>query len=542
MPFLLSRRCLRRFLAWFLALGTLGCLNPEQALQSADGEVYALIDARRAELFGDPNGFRIDAPPNSLRQRILDGSWQGEQVWTLLDCLEIAAENNRGFQSQREALYQDALNVTLERWQFSSIRAFGGGGGLLGTGDEADSAEIDAGGSLSRLLGNGARVVGGIGASLFRLVRNGDGWDLASNLSLAVTQPLLMGSGTRVTREPLTQAERNLLYQVRSYERFRRTFGVQVADAVYDLLQAIVVLGNEQRNYANLVKLRERTQALAEAGQLSPIEADQASQDELRSENRLLALEANVQRQRDEFLLFLGLPINTPFELDPNEFDRLEGNDPNLNVLTSEMVERLAVEHRLDVQTARDQAIDAERQVLVAADALRAGLDVDVQVGANSRDGQPLSFEKDDLSWSAALSLDLPIDRIPARNAYRNTLIQEAAAQRNRAQVEDLTRVNVRDALRNTFNTRDSYIIQKGAVLLAERRIEGANLSLEAGRASTRDVLEAQDALLEAENAATGALIDFTLARLQLYLEIEALRLDETGLRIEREALQGIDL
>src|SRR5207253_3931533 len=45
-----------------------------------------------------------------------------------------------------------------------------------------------------------------------------------STLSMDLTQPLLQGGGKAVTLEPLTQAERNLLYSIRSYARFREQF------------------------------------------------------------------------------------------------------------------------------------------------------------------------------------------------------------------------------------------------------------------------------------------------------------------------------
>lgn len=526
----------------FLLLCLPGCLTPEEAVRGADDQVYALIDARREELFAQPGGFRIEPAEGTLRDQVLAGTWEGQETWSLVDCLEIAAENNRNFQTARESLYLAALDLTLERFRFSNIRGLGGNAGVNGLGDEADSASAGAGGTLTRLLGSGAQVVTGIGASLFRFLRTGDGWDVASDLSLSITKPLLGGGVPAIVREPLTQAERSLVYEVRDYERFRRTFAVDVADAVYGLLQALDQLRNEKRNYDNLVKLRQRTQALSESGRLSPIEADQASQDELRSENSLLGLEANVQRQRDEFLLFLGLPIGTEFQLNPNEFDSLEGKDELLDGLTFEVVEALAREQRLDARTARDILVDSERRVNVAADALRANLDVNLNAVALSDDGNPLEYGSDGFNWSGGISLDLPIDRIPQRNNYRASLIRRNQAKRNMEQTEDQITVNVRDALRDTLNARASYNIQVGAVALAERRVEGANLSQEAGRSSTRDVLEAQEDLLTARNNATTALISFTLARLNLYLQIEALRLDESGISIDAAALQGLNL
>ena len=65
------------------------------------------------------------------------------------------------------------------------------------------------------------------------------------------------------------------------------------------------------------------------------------------------------------------------------------------------------------------------------------------------------------------------------------------------------------------------------------RVIEKARLKLEAGRADTRDLLEAQRDLLDAQNSATSALVEYTLGRLALYRDLELLRVDEQGLHAD---------
>jgi hypothetical protein len=52
-------------------------------------------------------------------------------------------------------------------------------------------------------------------------------------------------------------------------------------------------------------------------------------------------------------------------------------------------------------------------------------------------------------------------------------------------------------------------------------------LLLEAGRAEVRDLIEAQDAQISAQNAVTAALVDHQQARLQLMLDIGALRTEQ---------------
>src|SRR5207244_3609159 len=50
-----------------------------------------------------------------------------------------------------------------------------------------------------------------------------------STLNLDLVQPFLRGGGRAVTLEPLTQTERNLVYDIRAYSRFREQFYVSMA-------------------------------------------------------------------------------------------------------------------------------------------------------------------------------------------------------------------------------------------------------------------------------------------------------------------------
>jgi len=63
--------------------------------------------------------------------------------------------------------------------------------------------------------------------------------------------------------------------------------------------------------------------------------------------------------------------------------------------------------------------------------------------------------------------------------------------------------------------------------------VRGAELSLEAGEAITRDLLEAQRSLRSSRDSATAARIAFTLDLLDLWLELELLRVDESGVFVD---------
>jgi len=516
-----------------------GCATPEEHVADADDQVYALLDQRRAELFEMEPGFRVERSPEALRMQLLGEQAAPDQLeLSILRSLEIAAENNRNYQDQRENLYRTALDLTLERWRFSWQSTLTGSAGVAGTGNDSASASVDADLGVSKLFGSGALVLGNIGTTLLRAIDRGDGWDAIQNLSLSFTLPLLRGSAREVVLEPLTQAERDLVYAVRSYERFRHSFAVDVVGSYYGLLRTLDNIANVKANYESLKLLRMRNQRLAEAGKLTDIQVDQAQQDELRSESRLLLLEENYGLQLDQFAILLGLPTETNLALDRTELELLKDLDgADLLQLQEGSLGAFALQNRLDLMNLRDQEIDAERRTRVAADALRLGLDIQTSISGNSKEGRPFAYQSNALPWSFALGFDFPVDQLPERNAYRLSLLNHDRATRSLEDSRDRILAGVYDDFRQTNSTSKRYQIQLSAVSLADKRVRSAVLKLEAGRSSTRDVLEAQEDLLSAQNAATSALIDFALARLRLYRDLELLDVDATGILLDTNAL-----
>jgi outer membrane protein TolC len=510
------------------------CASAEQDAAAADAEVYTLLDARRAELFADPAGFRVEPAAERLRMRLLAAPDEAAEQVSIVACLEIAAANSRDYQQRKERLYRAALDLTLERWRFSTIGTLAGSAGVDGVGNDSADASADADLGLSRLLGSGARIVGDIGASLFRVVSTGDGWDVVSDLSLSITQPLLRGAAREVVLEPLTQTERNLVYEVRNYERFRRTFAVEIANDYLGILLTLDQIANEEENLEGVQFIESFSRARADAGRLSPIQRDQASQDVLTSQTNLLRLRAQHAQQLDAFKLRLGLPPEAALTLDRAEFEGLrvlDGTDvAHVGAMSAGMLASGAMDRRLDFLNTAEAVVDAERRARIAADALRAGLDLEASVNASSEEGRPLSFRSDGAPWSLGIGWDLPLDVLPDRNVYRAALLDLQTAQRTLEEARDRLWSGLRDDLRQALNALDRFRVQIAAVELARRRVASAELNFQAGRAQTRDLLEARRSLLSAQNAVSAALRDFAISRLRLYTDLELLEVIPEGI------------
>ena len=196
----------------------------------------------------------------------------------------------------------------------------------------------------------------------------------------------------------------------------------------------------------------------------------------------------------------------------------------------------LALTNRLDLQTLADRVTDAQRRVRITEDALRAEL----TLGGAASVGQSRSLANTDPGnaalrtrdgrYSALLNLDLPFERTAERNSYRQSLLELESAVRTYQGEEDMIKQTVRGNLRELLEYRESLIIQNLAVKLAARRVASTDMLLQAGRAEIRDLLEAQGALLSAQNSLTSALVSYRMQELELQSNLGVLSVSADGL------------
>jgi outer membrane protein TolC len=461
---------------------------------------------------------------------------------SLPKALEIAMINSRDYQSRKEDVYLEALSLTYQRYKWRPIFS-----GLLSglwkkqsydetvdgethlVDDRTESLDTDFG--MNLLLADGASIALDLSSSFLRHL-TGDPRETAASLFTAkLIQPLLRGAGRRIAQEQLTQAERNVIYEIRSFSRYRKTFAIDIASSYYRVLQQRDVVKNEWNNYRNLTLERERAELMAKAGELPEFQVDQARQNELTAKDRWVRAMEQYEQVLDNFKIDLGLPPDANVELDLTELEKLAARGLIHPQISQDRAVSIALEKRLDLMNAQDRLTDAERKVDVAKNGLLPDVNL---VGNYSVDTEPprsyTHFQYDRETYSAGVDVDLPLDRKSERNTYRETLISFDRTQRSLSLSHDNVILEVRQAWRRLQQAKQSYEIQKLSLALAERRVESTTLLLEAGRAIPRDLLEAREALVESQNAVTGALIDHTIARLQLARDMETLTITQKGI------------
>lgn len=509
-----------------------GC-SAAQHKRAADKEVYGIIGSGETNVFKRGTGFNADTPysprkPDEIPpdEIISDRSQAGKKFLTVGDALLAGVANSRTYQFNKEKLYLTALTLTSERYQYAPQFFAASTASLNRNSDKSQDYRVTSQAGVGQLLQSGARLSGALANDVISYYVGGNPRSAVSTMSVNLVQPLLRGSGSAIVAESLTQAERNVIYEIRGFSRFQTTFAVDVVVAYLRLLQQKDTVRNQYASYQASILSRDRMEA--QVDRQPRVQIDQARQKELTDRNSYLSAVERYRDAADNFKQLLCLPLTVDVKLDERAIDDLRTNGLPPLVVSEADAFRLALEQRLDLINEIDRFEDSKRKVKVAADGLRTSLDLFASAAIDS--DKPTDYTKftwDNYRASAGLRLNLPIDRLPERNIYRTSFITFERQLRTLAQTLDDLRDTIRVGLRQLGLTRSSYEIQQKSVELADQRVESAELLMQAGRIQVRDLLDAQNDQLRARLAFTQALIDYYVARMGLLRDIGVLDINQ---------------
>jgi hypothetical protein len=282
---------------------------------------------------------------------------------TLDQAVELGLINSREYQNFREELYEAALPVTLQRFSFAyqwaatedAVRQWAG---PLAPGGQQNNWNLSSGTSFSKLFSTGALLTFNFAnTTVFNFLNFAHDTTSQSTIDLSFVQPLLQGGGRAVTLEPLTLAERNLLYSIRAFARFREQFYLSIAlgtslpgslaaaagaqtaiiGTPISTLAALNIASTDvsgpfrgylptlfreldmavdKKYVRDLEKALVLYEGFQEGGEVSPLQVAQVQSTLLNARNTVLNDLQFVTNALDQLKLQLGLPANTPLLLD----------------------------------------------------------------------------------------------------------------------------------------------------------------------------------------------------------------------------------
>ena len=379
---------------------------------------------------------------------------------TQQNSLELALLHSRNYQGQVESVYSTALQLAANRFEFDTNWSGGGSTnysafGNLPAGSRSLSQSTNLG--FRRILATGGQFAANI-ANSFAWQLDGSGISSAGgNIVLELTQPLLRGAYKHVRLEGLTQSERQLLYRVRDFARFRRSFYLNISRSYLNLLTQLQALENQRVNLTSLELSLSEHQELYNRQMVSLFQVDQVYQDYQSGRINLLGAEQRLQNSLDQFKFLIGLPPKVGIKVDKGFLNPFQLNNPLLEELQAQTDEA----HRKMIQFLPPEI--APREVLV--EAAESNKEILAQLG----DALP-ELDEEMGRWEQILEAGIPA------TASKEEVIdfdqQEKFAERLRKQLDELV--------------ADTQAAQDGAdMVIADAR---NNEAIEAWRSLSRTI------------------------------------------------------
>ncbi|MCO6147883.1 TolC family protein [Flavobacterium sp. NRK1] len=413
------------------------------------------------------------------------------QEITLKDAINYALQNKADAQKAR-------LQVENSQYQIEEVRAR-----ALPT--------ITANGSVTYnpILQENAIDVGAFsgGPSMVQLVALGQKWNSVAGVNL--TQNLFDQSVFTGLKAAKTTREFYKINQQLTEEQVIE----RVANNYYQVYvqrQKLVVIDS---NYVNTKKIRDIIKGQFDNGLAKKIDLDRMNVNLTNISTQRQTLINQVQLQENTLKFYMGMPIETPIVLPKNDF-QVTPVAVNEAVDVTQHTQYLLLKKQEELNIFNKKAKMAEYYPKLT---LTAGYNYLGQ-------GPELPWFKkpaDDVYWTdySAIGLNLSV---PIFNGFgTRAKVRQADVDIRKIQ-EDLkdTKLSLDLAYENAKTQINNSIItinnQKENATLAQEVLDNTQNNYQNGLATLTDLLDAENAYIEAQNNYTSALLDFKLAEIQL--------------------------
>jgi outer membrane protein TolC len=428
----------------------------------------------------------------------------GPTTLSVEESVLVALRNNVDLRRTRLADWQAALDRSSALAQFLPS---------LGASISRDHDEIEhapdtttdtASGSFTARTPIGTTITGRVSQSVGGTSGVSDNArDYSATASAEVRQPLLAGAGTAVGLYEYRAADLGRSASARDLERTAQSTAFQVRRLYWSALQDELSLAANKRSLESADYFLKAAQAREQAGQASKLDVSNAEIQRSSREVALTLAEARREQGLDSLKQALDLPLG----------ERLALSSPAAHApvtVNMEDIPKLALKRRPDLASARDRLevmrLDVERKRrnswpsldLVAGYTTKgAGSDTDESQTADDHDVR------------VGLELSVPLGLVAARNARQRSELELRRGELDLHSREVGVMAEVRRVIRDLDASERNVASYEKRLDAAKLAAAAAKALYERGRASSFDVVRAEDDLLAAELGLASSRADY---------------------------------
>jgi len=334
-------------------------------------------------------------------------------------------------------------------------------------------------------------------------------------LAIDLTQPLMRNAGVDVNRTGIVIAQNNYRISAFEFEEQAMQLVLDVIKAYWDLLGTQEDLKARERSLQAAEDFLRNTRIRLEAGDVPAIEVTRARARVADRQQAIVLAKALIKDAEDALRRLLGpraLPILSTEDIIPADTPTVYAEQlvlsPSVNYALSTrpdvLRQRLALES-YDVLLAR-----AKNQLLPQVD-LFATYSLN-GLGSTWHSDFEMLGTLDLRDIGAGIALSIPVGNRRARSEYSQTRYRRLQVLASYAITERDVTLAVKKAIRDVSTALQSIETSRVRVEASEEQLEAERQKYDVGQSISLDVLDAQEALQEAETALIWSIVLFKRA------------------------------
>jgi outer membrane protein TolC len=486
----------------------------------------------------------------TLFMAITSFAQQKEKAFSLEDCILKAMENNLGVAI--EVLNPELADISISRANEKFMPTFSLGYSQRNT-EQASSSWIEAselstskrsdysttisqliptGGNFSILLTNYTTESNRITNTYNPLY--------SSTLRFEFTQPLLKNFGFKVNRREIIIAKNNLDISENQLKKVLQETIYSVEEAYWNLVHSIENLKVRKQSLNLAQDLLEKNKRAVEVGTLAPIEILSAQSAVATREADILQAEALLKDSEDLLKTIINLAVEeegtelaTIIPLDKPAYEKKE--------VSLEEALLTAMENRPDLNATRIDLKNKELNLSYSRNQLLPNLSISASYWSPGISGDQLILDPDDRyappigkipgssadalkdafdfkynNWSAAITLEIPLNTFLSRAEYAQARVDLEQAMLRLKNQEQQIFLEIKNAVRAVQTDYKRVQAYKVARELAEKTLEAEEEKLKVGITTPFFVLQYQTDLATAQTNELKAMVDYNLSLARL--------------------------
>ena len=353
-----------------------------------------------------------------------------------------------------------------------------------------------------------------------------------SELILTYDQSLLRNFGLNVNKAGIRIAQRSMEITESQFRQVVIDTLQSVENSYWELKFALQDLEVKRHSLLLSEETMAQNKIRVEVGTMAPIDVTTAEASVASRHQDVLVAENDLQKARDQVLLVMNQPRNSPMWVLPvNPVDELQF-DPEIQIDLDAAIQE-AYANRPDLEQTEHRLANDEDRVLQAQDSMRSDLTARAQyqhsgltgkntdaIGSPARsilddswhDSAKQLYDEAFNSWELSLNWAIPLGNKRAKAEFLTARLRQEQRKQILDRQELQAVIDVRDAARDVLNTVERVKASRTNVRLQRERLAAENKRYDNGMTTTFNLLQFQDDLTKAESQENRALVDYNKA------------------------------